>query len=159
MSNCTAASDITIFNATDFKKEFENESIQNTANSGLMEKQEKARVEQIRQLWHTEKSYFQMRSFSSYKTPTTNRMTMCTQHDLLMFQKIKWWSNESKVMSLSSVSKKKGKHLLFFIDQAVKIDTNYYINCILKNHLLPYASALYRKEKYCFHQASAPSHQ
>lgn len=41
----------------------------------------------------------------------------------------------------------------------MKINTDYYIENFLKNHVLPHAKELYGSDYYCFQQDSAPSHQ
>lgn len=52
----------------------------------------------------------------------------------------------------------KGKTRLFFIDPGVKIDSQYYINKILKPFLARDAKKLYPEANFTFHQDSAPSH-
>lgn len=64
----------------------------------------------------------------------------------------------SAVMVWGAISKK-GKFPLLFIDRGVKINKEYYIEHVLKNHLLVNAKRMYQDEYYCFQQDSAPSHK
>lgn len=68
------------------------------------------------------------------------------------------FQNVSKVMVWGGVSRK-GKLPLLFIESNVKINTEYYIERVLKNHLLPHVSKLYEDQPYCFQQDSAPAHK
>lgn len=54
---------------------------------------------------------------------------------------------------------KKGKLPLYFVEKRVKINADYYIEHVLKNHLLPHAKALYKNDYFLFQQDSAPAHK
>jgi inhibitor of nuclear factor kappa-B kinase subunit alpha len=68
------------------------------------------------------------------------------------------FQNVSRVMVWGGFSRNV-KLPLLFIEAGVKINTNYYIEHVLKNHLLAHASNLIPDGNYCFQQDSAPSHQ
>lgn len=68
------------------------------------------------------------------------------------------FQNVSRVMVWGAVSRNV-KLPLLFIEPGVKINTNYYIEHVLKNHLMLHASKLIPDGNYCFQQDSAPSHQ
>ena len=53
---------------------------------------------------------------------------------------------------------KNGKTRLYFVDPGVKIDSQYYINHILKPFLSRDAKRLYPDGDYIFHQDAAPAH-
>lgn len=67
------------------------------------------------------------------------------------------FQNVSSVMVWGAVSKK-GKLPLLFIDKGVRINSEYYLNNILINHMLPHAKQLYGNNEFCFQQDSAPAH-
>lgn len=68
------------------------------------------------------------------------------------------FQNHSAVMVWGAFSKS-GKIPLLFIERGVKINQDYYIDEVLKGHLLKHASAMYGDDYYCFQQDSAPSHK
>lgn len=68
------------------------------------------------------------------------------------------YQNSSAVMVFGAISKK-GKLPLLFIDRGVKINKEYYLDAVLKDHVLPNAETLFGDEPYCFQQDSAPAHK
>lgn len=63
----------------------------------------------------------------------------------------------ASVMVWAAVSQE-GKSPLVFVSRGAKINTKYYVDCILKQALLPWAKALYGKKSWTFVQDGAPSH-
>lgn len=68
------------------------------------------------------------------------------------------YQNASAVMVWGAISSK-GKLPLLFIDRGVKINKEYYLQYVIKDHLLPYAKKLFGAESFCFQQDSAPAHK
>uniref|UniRef100_A0A2M4DSA6 Putative dde superfamily endonuclease n=1 Tax=Anopheles darlingi TaxID=43151 RepID=A0A2M4DSA6_ANODA len=66
------------------------------------------------------------------------------------------YQNVSAVMVWGAISSK-GKLPLLFIDRGVKINKEYYLEFVLKRHLLPCAKELFGDEEFCFEQDSAPA--
>jgi hypothetical protein len=76
---------------------------------------------------------------------------------------VKWFLNvsRSRVMVWGVVSKKRGKLLLLFIETRVKINQNYYIKNLLKNHYLEkvrrkFAWFFFTKQLACIITKSQP---
>jgi hypothetical protein len=63
----------------------------------------------------------------------------------------------ASVMVWAAVSKE-GKSPLVFVSPGAKVNTTYYVDCILKQGLLPWAKALYGRKAWTFVQDGAPSH-
>lgn len=68
------------------------------------------------------------------------------------------FQNASAVMVWGAISNR-GKLPLLFIDRGVKINKEYYLQHVIKDHLLPCAKDLFRGESFCFQQDSAPAHK
>ena len=54
---------------------------------------------------------------------------------------------------------KRGKLPLLFIEKGVKINKDYYLQNVLKNHLLKYSATLFKNDHFVFLQDSAPAHK
>ena len=67
------------------------------------------------------------------------------------------FQNAQGVMVWGAISRK-GVLPLLFIDKGVKINANYYLNEVLKGHVLRYALSLFGSDNWGFQQDSAPSH-
>lgn len=132
---------------------------------GLTQKQKAARVVKSKELlrWHDgdeiifsdEKMFLLQDSHNQQNDRVYGKSLKNIPVDKLAIER---YQNVSRVMVWGAVSRK-GKLPLLFIEKGVKIDTDYYIENVLKNHLLPYAKELYGDEYYCFQQDSAPSHK
>ena len=70
---------------------------------------------------------------------------------------IKRFQNASSVMVWGAICKR-GKLPLIFIEKGVKINQQYYLDNVLKSHLLVEAKKLFGDEYYCFQQDGAPAH-
>lgn len=132
---------------------------------GLTEAQKKARVVKSRNLlaWHDgdeiifsdEKMFLLQESHNQQNDRVYVKRLSDAPMDKLAVER---YQNVSRVMVWGAISKK-GKLPLLFIEKGVKIDTDYYIQNVLKEHLLPHATRLYGDQFYCFQQDSAPSHK
>jgi inhibitor of nuclear factor kappa-B kinase subunit alpha len=71
---------------------------------------------------------------------------------------IQRFQNVSRVMVFGCFSKN-WKLPLLFIEPNVKINTGFYVDNVLKTHVLPLAKQHFKNQPYCFQQDSAPSHQ
>lgn len=67
------------------------------------------------------------------------------------------FQNHTSVMVWGAVSKK-GRLPLLFIDKGVKINKEYYLESVLKDHMMKYIPELYENQEFVFQQDSAPSH-
>jgi transposase len=132
---------------------------------GLTEIQKKARVVKCRNIlnWHDgdeiifsdEKMFLLQDSHNQQNDRVyAKRLTDVPSNKLA----VERYQNVSRVMVWGAISKR-GKLPLLFIEKGVKVDTNYYIQHVLKDHLLPHATSLYGDDYYCFQQDSAPSHK
>lgn len=84
-------------------------------------------------------------------------MYAVTMDDVPIEKKIiERYQNASSVMVWGAVSSR-GKLPLLYIEKGVKINQEYYLENVLKQHLLPHATTLFGKEYFCFQQDSAPS--
>ncbi|XP_055643520.1 uncharacterized protein LOC129779828 [Toxorhynchites rutilus septentrionalis] len=132
---------------------------------GLTEKQKAGRVQRCRQLLKrhggceilfSDKKLFLLQDHHNQQNDRIYAAHLSDfPRDKLAVQ---GFQNVSRVMVWGCFSKNL-KVPLLFIEPGVKINTKYYIDNVLKNHLLPIVKKHYKKTPYCFQQDSAPSHQ
>lgn len=132
---------------------------------GLTERQKQARVQRSRNLlvrhgdceilFSDEKLFLLQDNHNQQNDRVYGKTLADIPRDKLAVER---YQNVSKIMVWGAVSRK-GKLPLLFIEPNVKINTEYYIEQVLKNHLLPHASTLYGNAPYCFQQDSAPAHK
>jgi inhibitor of nuclear factor kappa-B kinase subunit alpha len=132
---------------------------------GLTEKQKVARVERCRQLlkrhgdceilFSDEKMFLLQDHHNQQNDRIYAAHLSDIPRDKLAVQR---FQNVSRVMVWGCFSKNL-KVPLLFIEPGVKINAKYYIDNVLKNHLLPIVKKHYKNAAYCFQQDSAPSHQ
>lgn len=67
------------------------------------------------------------------------------------------FQNVISVMVWSGICKR-GKLSLLFIEKGVKVNAQYYLDQVLRAHLLPEAQKLFGEDYFCFQQDGAPSH-
>lgn len=132
---------------------------------GLTEKQKLARVVRSKELlqrhadceilFSDEKMFLLQDSHNQQNDRVYGAKLTDVPKDKLAIQR---FQNVSRVMVWGGISRNV-KLPLLFIESGVKINTNYYIEHVLKNHLLLHTSKLIPGGNYCFQQDSAPSHQ
>lgn len=132
---------------------------------GLTENQKEARVIKSRNLlsWHEgdeiifsdEKMFLLQDSHNQQNDRVYAKSLNDAPRNILAVER---YQNVSRVMVWGAISRK-GKLPLLFIEKGVKINADYYIQHVLKDHLLPHAESLYENDYYCFQQDSAPSHK
>lgn len=132
---------------------------------GLTEKQKKARVIRSKELlqrhadcdivFSDEKMFLLQDTHNQQNDRVYAAQLADVPKDKLAIQR---FQNVSRVMVWGGISQNV-KLPLLFIEAGVKINTNYYLEHVLKNHLLVHASELIPDGNYCFQQDSAPSHQ
>lgn len=132
---------------------------------GLTAIQKKARVTKCRDLfsWHEgddiifsdEKMFLLQDSHNQQNDRVYARSLKDAPRDKLSVER---YQNVSAVMVWGAISPR-GTLPLLFIDRGVKINQDYYIETVLKNHLLVHATKIYGDDYYCFQQDSAPAHK
>lgn len=110
------------------------------ANSDILFSDEKMFV--LQEVFNPQNDRFYATSF--HETPPT-------------IKSVQRFQNHSSVMVWGAVSKK-GRLPLLFIDKGVKVNKEYYLENVLKGHLMENITELYENQKYVFQQDSAPSH-
>lgn len=132
---------------------------------GLTDAQKKARVKKCKELlaWHegddvifSDEKMFQLQDSHNQQNDRVYGVSLRDiPVDKLAVQR---FQSASAVMVWGAISPR-GKLPLLFIDRGVKINQEYYIQNVLKGHLLEHARKLYGNDYFCFQQDSAPSHK
>ena len=132
---------------------------------GLTSVQKQARIQKCKHLirWHgdreilfsDEKLFLLQNSHNQQNDRVWSVKLADAPKDKLAVER---FQNVSSVMVWGAVSKR-GKLPLHFVEKGVKINQDYYIEQVLKNHLLPHAHTLFGNNYFCFQQDSAPAHK
>lgn len=131
---------------------------------GLTEAQRVARVKKCKHLleWHADSEII----FSDEKlfvleeqyNAQNDRIYAVSMDSIPATERaVERYQNAASVMVWGAISKR-GKLPLLFVEKGVKITKEYYLENVLKNHLLPHAVELFGDDYFCFQQDSAPSH-
>lgn len=132
---------------------------------GLTTKQKIARYQKCKRLlqWHAGSDIIfsdeKLFVLQNYHNSQNDRVYAKSSKDISVKDiAVERYQNASAVMVWGAISKR-GKLPLKFIERGVKINAQYYLTEVLKNHLVNNAKILYGDEYYCFQQDSAPSHK
>lgn len=132
---------------------------------GLTIAQKKARVKKCDHLlsWHGDTEFIfsdeKLFVLQEHHNAQNDRLYAVSMDDIPIEKKIvERYQSASSVMVWGAISVR-GKLPLVFIDKGVKINKEYYLEEVLKKHLLPDAKALFGDDYFCFQQDSAPAHK
>lgn len=73
-------------------------------------------------------------------------------------REVQRYRSAAAVMVWGAISTK-GQLPLLFIDRGIKINKEYFLQHVIKDHLFPSAKKLFGKESFCFQQDSVPTHK